>query len=134
MKKLDTDVDTMIREALSQEDAEVWDSLVGEPSIHETVTAIFRGRNRWLNYLGMIGTLAFVALGAYCIVQYLGADDVSQKLDWGGLALFCTLVILAGKLWAWMEMERIVLSREIKRLELQIAHLSSAIAGDQRPQ
>jgi hypothetical protein len=120
MTKLDLDIDGMIREALSQEDAEVWDALVGGPTVHETVAEVFRGRNRWLTYLAVLGTLAFLALGA---------EDLSQKLDWGGIVLVCLLAILASKLWYWMEMQRTALSREIKRLELQVVHLSAAITG-----
>jgi len=129
MTKLDLDIDNMIREALSQEDAEVWDALVGGPTVHETIAEVFQGRNRWLTYLAVAVTLAFLVLGVYGVVRYLGAEEVSQKLDWGGVILICLLAVLASKLWYWMEMQRTALSREIKRLELQIAHLSAAVGG-----
>lgn len=132
MKKFDTDVDAMIREALSQEDAEVWDSLVEGPSIHETVTAVFRGRNRWLTLGAVLATLGFMVIGVYAVTRYLGTSDLGQKLDWGGVTLFCMLAMGACKLWYWMEMQRTALSREIKRLELQVAHLSSALGGAKR--
>jgi hypothetical protein len=132
MKKLDLDVDAMIREALSQEDAEIWEALAGGPTVHETVAAVFRGRNRWLTYLAVFATLAFMALGIYCLVRYMGAEDVSQKLDWGGGFLLCLFAVMANKLWYWMEMQRTALSREIKRLELQVAHLASGLLPGKR--
>jgi hypothetical protein len=122
------DIDTLIREALSEEEA-AFHARLGEASLYETVTAVFTGRNRWLTWMGMAATLAFLVLGAVSLVRYLGTPDLAERMTWAG-AFFCAMgAVLAAKLWGWMEMQRNMLTREIKRLELQIAHLAAEVRG-----
>lgn len=41
-------------------------------------------------------------------------------LLWAGVAMLCFGVIMAVKIWSWLEMIRGALARDIKRLELQM--------------
>jgi|GEM_PF-3584282 len=47
-----------------------------------------------------------------------GAQDVTQEA-WLGIGLI--------KIWYWMELNRNTVLREIKRLELQVAHLAGRV-------
>ncbi|MCZ6727687.1 MAG: hypothetical protein O7A98_10105 [Acidobacteria bacterium] len=127
MKK--RDIDTLIREALSHEDQEFLDSLE-EPSLSEQVTYLFRGRWRWLNALSIAVAMILLVVGVYCLVEFMSTDEVPAMLRWGGGALFCLLGTSYIKLWAWLELERHAVTREIKRLELQVAHLAAAWEGN----
>jgi hypothetical protein len=118
------DLDRLIRDALSQEEAELFDRL-GEPSLPELLTDTFSGRRSWLMWLTGAITAIFFGLFIYCAVRFYGASDVPGMLRWGGAALFCMLAVMANKTWSWMEMQRVALSREIKRLELAVAHLAA---------
>jgi Family of unknown function (DUF6768) len=120
------DIDTLIREALSEEEAAFHDRL-GEASLFDTVTAIFIGRNRWLTWLGMLVTLVFVVLVAFSAVRYFQTQDLAERLTWAGLFFFASSTVLAIKIWTWMELQRNMLTREIKRVELQLAHLASEL-------
>ncbi len=53
-------------------------------------------------------------------------------LLWGAGLGLCTSGILAMKIWFWMEFQRNGLTREIKRLELQVAHLASELRNQGR--
>lgn len=120
------DLDQMIREALSKEDQELFDQL-GEPSIFEMVTSSFRGTLRWLMFFAITFGILLMALGVYSLVQFLRAgDDVPEMIRWGALLFFSLGSVTAMKIWHWMEMQRHMLTREIKRLELQLANVMHA--------
>lgn len=123
MKTNDSKLDTLIRDALSAEDRELFDRL-GEPSLTELMTESYRGRLRWMNVCATIVTFAFFALAVVSVVKILQAEEVAEMIRWGlgfasGLA-----VSLALKVWFWLDMQRHALSREIKRVELAVAHLA----------
>ena len=118
------DLDNLIRDALSQEEAELFDRL-GEPSLPEMVSDAFRGRSSWLMWLTGLVTAVFFGLSIYCAIRFLGTDHVPTMLRWFAGLIFCLLAVMANKTWSWMEMQRIAISREVKRLELAVAHLAA---------
>ena len=126
MKQSEKDIDALIREALSQEEAEILERL-GEQSLPEMVTGLFRGKRRWLAVLSMTSQTVFFVLAIYTAVEFFGAAEIRDMLIWGAAFYFCVLASMANKLWSWMEMNRNSVTREIKRLELQIAHLASEL-------
>jgi hypothetical protein len=46
---------------------------------------------------------------------------------WATACIMCTAAVALLKTWYWMEMQRIVVMREIKRVELQIARLATRL-------
>jgi hypothetical protein len=123
------DIDSLIRETLSREDAE-FHARLDEPSVLAQMVGVFGARHRWLNVLGAIFTLVFLALALYCAVRFLAAGvAVPEMLRWGAGLSFCLLAVWALKIWYWMEVQRNSLTREIKRLELQIATLAEELRG-----
>lgn len=125
------DLDAMIREALSRDEAEYFDQL-GEASLPEQLTELFSGRLRWLVMMSTLVIVVFFLLGVYCGYRFYHAEDVRTMLLWGGATAFCMVATMANKMWQWMEMQRNAVSREIKRLELQVAHLAVALR-EERP-
>lgn len=126
MKPRTDSIDRLIREALSAEEAEYFDRL-GEQSIPELVTETFLGHRRWLNLGGILAGTVMLVIGAVCAVNFYNAEEIRDMLLWGAGAAFCLSGILGMKIWYWMELQRNALTREIKRLELQVAHLASEL-------
>ena len=126
MKHEANEVDAVIRKALSPAEA-AYDNQLAEPSLFEMATEVFRGRLRWLAFLTVVVMTACLVLVVYCLVQLLRADDAVVAIRWGAGLLFGLLAVSGLKMWHWMEMHRLLISREIKRVELQVAHLSAAM-------
>ena len=120
------DVDDFIREALGPGEGELWDDL-GEPSLVELVSETFAGRRRFLNALTWVLTLVFFLAGVYSVVQMLETQDVRETVIWLGATGYCCLAVFALKTWGWLEMVRISITREVKRVELQLAHLARRV-------
>ena len=123
-----TDIDEFIREALGPGEGELWDDL-GEPSLVELVSETFAGRRRFLNALTWVLTLIFFLAGVYSIVQMLETQDTRTTVLWLGAAGFCVMTVFALKTWSWLEMVRISVMREVKRVELQLAHVARRFDG-----
>lgn len=126
----DHDIDALIAETLSREEAEFLARL-DEPSVFDQLAGIFRARNRWLNVLGMALTLVFLGLAVYSVTRFLSpAAEVRDMLRWGAALFFSVQAVWALKTWYWMELQRNNLTREIKRLELQVALLADGLRAN----
>ena len=122
-------IDEMIREALTEEEAEIFDQVFDEPSVFEMVTSMYRGKRKYLTILGMVMVFVFMAVSIYSLTRFLATDDIPTMLRWGALMFFSISAVTALKIWNWMEMQRHALTREIKRLELQVANLGNQRAA-----
>jgi hypothetical protein len=116
-----TNLDQAIRDALSIEDAKALEGLGADQPLTRQLGEMFKGQLAWMNVLVWIaGFAAFVAL-VYCGVRLVAAPDTREMLLWlagGGLA---SLAVAMIKIYAWMEIQKNAVLREIKRLELQVA-------------
>jgi len=121
------DVDDLIRKALAEEHAQARED-VEDPSLMELLTETFRGRHRWYAVAGVVINLVLVVIGVTSAVAFARADDVRAMLRFGGVAGLSFALVLAIKIWYWLEMTRLALSREVKRLELQIVQLASRMS------
>ena len=121
------ELDRKIREALREEDAELFDDVGGEPSMFEMVMETFRGRHRWLVALMVWWSLVFFALAIVTGVKFFTTEDSRDMLLWALGFLFCMSAVSMMKIWFWMELNKNAVTREIKRLELQIARLAGRI-------
>ena len=121
------ELDKRIQEALRKEDAEILDAFAGEPSIFEMLMETFRGKQRWLVFLTIFWTIVFMVLGVSCVVRFFQTDEMRDMLMWAAASAFFFSGVAMMKLWFWMELNKNSLTREIKRLELQIARLAARI-------
>ncbi len=122
-------LDDKIREALQQEDAELFEEVGGEPSIFEMLMETCRGRHRWLNMLGAFWTLVFLVLGVVAAVKFFSAEGTRDIVMWAAACIVCVSAVSMLKIWYFLEMHKNALTREIKRLELQIARLAGRLKG-----
>ena len=121
------ELDDKIREALRKEDAELYKEFDEEPSVFEMLMETCRGRHRWLNVLGAFWTLVFLVLGILSAVRFFGAESTRDIVMWAAACILCMSAVSMLKIWYFLEINRNALTREIKRLELQIARLAGRI-------
>ena len=123
------DIDDKIRQALRAEDADLFDEVEGEQSIHQMVMETFRGRQRWLIMLAIAFGFFFMGLAIFCAVQFFDAETTKAMIAWSIGFVFAFSAVTAMKVWYWMELNKNAIKREIKRLELQIARLAGRLPG-----
>jgi len=121
------ELDRKIQEALRKEDAELFAEVGEEPSIFEMVMETFRGRYRFLSVFAVLLTLVFMAGCVVSIIRFFRVETTRDLLMWAMACAACVAFIAMLKLWYFMEMNKNALTREIKRVELQIARLAARI-------
>ena len=126
MKQMKTnmeDIDKLIKETLTQEEAKFYDELE-EQNVFQMLVGLFTGKNKWIIILMNVMTLIFFALFIYCLVQFFGTEVTNELIKWGIGGFVCLITVSMLKLFAWMQMDKNALLRAIKRLELQVSSLS----------
>ncbi len=121
------DIDKKIREALQEDDARYLEDVETELPILKMVLEVFQGRSRWLVILGCIAGIVFMALGVYSGVRFFQAEVVHDMLAWSLGIVFCMAAVTAMKIWFWLELNKTAVTREVKRVELQLAQLSGRL-------
>lgn len=122
-----SDLDDKIREALQREDAELFDDLAGEQSVYEMIVGSFRGRHRKIMMLNAFWICVFLALGLIAAVAFFAAEATREMILWAAVFIFSASAVSMLKMMYWMELNKNAVTREIKRLELQIARLANRI-------
>ncbi len=122
-----TELDDRIREALQKEDAELLEDFGGEPSVFEMIMETFRGRHRWMAMVAVFWSLVFMVLFMIAAMKFFDAAETRDMLMWAAACIVCLSAVSMMKVWYWMELNKNAVTREIKRLELQIARLAGRI-------
>lgn len=123
MSSFDDDIRRAVR------DEAVGASLVaaGDEGLIAQITATFRGRMRfwvmvtWLMIAGWSGVVI------WAVIAFFRATTTRDWIMYATLFLWGLIAVGLLKLWNWMETNRYTHTREIKRLELQIASLIERI-------
>lgn len=126
MKKRNEDIDKMIKDALSNEEAKFYDEL-GEQSLPEMVGGLFVGKLKWLAVITMIAQVALFVAAVYCAYQFFQVEEVREMLKWGAGFFMFLMASSMLKIFHWMQMDKNALMREIKRMELQVVALNSKL-------
>ena len=127
MKTNMEDIDKLIKETLTQEEAKFYEEL-DEHNVFEMILGLFQGKNKWIMYLVNLMTVIFFALFVYCAVQFFSTDITSEMIQFGMGGLFFMFMVSMLKIFSWMQMDKKALLREMKRLELQVSSLSAKIS------
>jgi hypothetical protein len=120
-----TSIDEAIRKALSDEDARLLDRFGADLPLPQQLQDSFRGHLAWLNVLSWAAGFAIFGVGLYCGWRFLQAPDTAAMLRWAVGLLLCAMGLMLIKLFAWLELEKNAVVREVKRLELQVARLAA---------
>lgn len=117
------DLDDKIRKALSNDDA----AMIGAPEdglrIDQLMLSTLKTRNKFITMIAFLYTFVFMGLAIWCAVRFFDTDVTKELLAWGFGFSVCVLAVSMLKMWFWMEMQRIAITREVKRVELLTARL-----------
>jgi hypothetical protein len=128
MAESDDDTDRIIHEALTQEETDRLREM-DDPTLSELLVQTFRGRHRRVAIAGAVLNLLLFVAALLFAVAGLRAGDVRSTVLWGLASFLCFEWVVAIKIWYWLEMNRLSITRDIKRLELQVARLAGRIDG-----
>ncbi len=71
--------------------------------------------------------LVFLVLGILAAVKFFGAESTRDIVMWAAACILCMSAVSMLKVWYFLEINKNAVTREIKRLELQIARLAGRI-------
>jgi len=127
MKNELEEIDDLIKETLSKEEAVFYDSLE-EQNLFQMVLGLFKGKNAWLLITTNIVTVIFFILFVYGMIQFFNVETEQELMKWGFGSMMLLFSISMLKIYAWMQMDKNAILREMKRLELQVMSLSGKLA------
>ena len=120
------DLDRLIYDAVQEEDAELL-ARFGEQTTSELFVEAFRGRRRLVALGGVVANTALFVAAVISASRFLDASDQRSMLIWAAATTLCVLAVMSIKAWYWIEMARLALARDIKRVELQVALLAKQL-------
>ncbi len=116
------DLDAKIRQAL-QAATDLPDGVV-EPTLTEELLSTFKGRHRLLNISSAFKMIIAGLIFYCCIYLFFQQDTVMAMIAYATAVLICFGVASTTMLWLWVQMNHNTTTREIKKLELQLALLT----------
>jgi len=123
MKNSNEEIDKIIHEALSQEEAKFYDEL-GEQSVLEQTLGVYQGKNKGLYIAALVASIIILGVFVYCGIEFFNADTPREMVIFGAVGFFCLIMIMSIKIYHWMQMQTNRVLREMKRIELQIAAMA----------
>jgi uncharacterized membrane protein (DUF106 family) len=70
--------------------------------------------------------LTFAGLAIYCAYHLVNESDIGLKINWLAGTLSTVVAFAIARIWFFMELNRLSVIREVKRLELQISLLAES--------
>ena len=127
MKNKMEEIDQLIKETLSKEEAAFYDSLE-EQNNFEMIADLFKGKNAWFLIVTNIMTIVFLGMFVYCCIQFFKVESAEEMIKWGIGSVMFLMSMCMLKIYAWMQMDKKAILREMKRLELQVMSLSGKMS------
>ena len=127
-----SDLDSRIKSALesaSDESLYIGDEI---KSLYRDITATFTGRYRVLLTIAWLKMIVIMILGGICIYLFFVEEDLKFMLAYGFAVVICFSSMITIAIFLWQEITKNNTSREIKRLELQIALLIDYLKENER--
>lgn len=66
----------------------------------------------------------FAGLAVYSGYQMIGEVEIGLKINWLAGTLLAIIALAVARLWFFMELNRLSIIREVKRVELQVSLLA----------
>lgn len=126
MKNNMEDIDKLIKDTLTQEEAKFYDGLE-EQGLFGMIGGLFKGKIKWLLIVMNIVNLIVVGLFVYCTIQFFNTENTNELIKWATGGFMCLIFAGMIKLFVWLQMDKNAIMRELKRLELQVSSLSGKL-------
>ena len=123
MKKENKKIDSLIKEALSEEEATYYAKL-DEQNYIVQYGQLFKGKQGWLTAVITIAIFGLFATVIYGFIQFNNAIEIKDQILYAIIILMAFFSIAILKIWNWMQMDKNSVLREMKRLELQVSILA----------
>jgi hypothetical protein len=123
-------IDDKILDAIRSESQEELQQYSEELGLFGLIGESFKGSFRWVVFLAITFKFIFAGLVIYCGIKLFNTTDVAEKVNWLAFGLTAFIVFAVLRLWYFVELSRLSIKREIKRLELQIALLIDKLDAD----
>ncbi len=120
MMKEKDNIDKLIREALSEEEAAFYENLE-EKDLLGQLGAVYKGKLAWLTVLMTIVQILLFLLAIFCLLLFLEAETTQELIQWGAAGFLCLMSVTMLKLFIWMQINKNDILREMKKLELLLA-------------
>ena len=117
-------LDSAIRQALSAEDAAFLAKFEDQSPLDEAL-GTFSGKWGVMNVFAALVTFAMFGAAVFCAWSAFNETEVRDTVLWTAGVVLAMLAVAMLKMYFWMEMNKNVTLREVKRLELQVARLAS---------
>ena len=118
-------LDKRIKDELESEAKAIDEILNDKQGIYEMMIASFQGgMGIWMWIVNFV-ILIVTGLMLWCGYEFFTATASEEHIYWGFCMVIAVMGQIALKQWAWMEMNRTSLMREIKRVEIAVAKLSN---------
>jgi len=121
------DIDKLIKDTLTQEEAKFYEGL-DEQNLSQMISGLFTGKNSWIVIVMSIVQVIFFGFFIYCAIQFFNVEATNDLIKWGILGTVSLVGSCMLKLFSWMQMDKKAIIREVKRLELQVSSLSVKIS------
>jgi hypothetical protein len=86
----------------------------------------FRGTFRLTFVVIVSMQLIFAGLATYCAYHLVNELDIGLKINWLAGTLSTVVAFAIARIWFFMELNRLSVLREVKRVELQISLLAES--------
>ena len=98
-----------------------------EESLQEMIAHSFRGQARWLTLFAGMKITGTVLIATLSALLYFRADSPKSLIALASIFIVSMTGCVMWWMWYWLLVQRNSQTREIKRLELQIARLASRL-------
>lgn len=122
-----SDMDRKILEAIKAETNATMKDYERDLGLFGLMAESFKGTFRWAVIGAMAMQVVLAAALIYCAVGLFGTEDTAAKIDWVAMGLAAFIAFGLLRIWFFMEINRLSICREIKRLELQVAAVVTAL-------
>lgn len=118
-------LDDKIKQELETDKANIDEILADDQGLFDMFFATFKSNMKFWVILVNIFTLVFTVLMFWTLYEFFTGSDSPDRWFWGICALMAMSAQIALKQWMYLEMYRNSIMRELKRVELAVARLSS---------
>ena len=111
---------------LSKDDEAFLANLEDNKGLFQQYFSTFQGPLKFWTYLITVLTLIASGIGLYAAWKFATGADIRGILMWAGIAWAAWTVQIAMKQWVFERMNHLAVLRELKKIELRLAHLEDS--------